>query len=76
MGFRTFRLSIAWSRIFPQGDETEANEEGLAFYDRGLDECEKHGIEPLVTISHSAPTWRAATSTSAASTPATSCGRG
>ncbi|MDN8550008.1 glycoside hydrolase family 1 protein [Microbacterium sp. NM3R9] len=52
MGFTTFRFSIAWSRIFPQGDETEPNEEGLAFYDRVLDELEKHGIEPLVTISH------------------------
>jgi 6-phospho-beta-glucosidase len=52
MGFKTFRFSIAWSRIFPLGDETEPNEEGLAFYDRVIDECEKHGIEPLVTISH------------------------
>lgn len=52
MGFTTFRFSIAWSRIFPQGDEAEPNEEGLAFYDRVLDELEKHGIEPLVTISH------------------------
>ena len=52
MGFKTFRLSIAWSRIFPLGDETEPNEEGLAFYDRVLDELERHGIEPLVTISH------------------------
>lgn len=52
MGFTVFRFSIAWSRIFPQGDETEPNEAGLAFYDRVLDECEKHGMEPLVTISH------------------------
>ena len=52
MGFTTYRFSIAWSRIFPKGDETEPNEEGLAFYDRLLDELEKHGIEPLVTISH------------------------
>ncbi|WP_127842024.1 family 1 glycosylhydrolase [Actinomyces wuliandei] len=52
MGFKVFRFSIAWSRIFPSGDETEPNEEGLAFYDRVLDELEKHGIEPLVTISH------------------------
>jgi 6-phospho-beta-glucosidase len=52
MGFKTFRFSIAWSRIFPLGDETEPNAEGLAFYDRVLDECAKHGIEPLVTISH------------------------
>ena len=48
----SIRFSIAWSRIFPNGDETEPNEEGLAFYDRVLDELEKHGIEPLVTISH------------------------
>jgi 6-phospho-beta-glucosidase len=52
MGFSVFRFSIAWSRIFPRGDELEPNEEGLAFYDRVLDECAKHGIEPLVTISH------------------------
>ncbi|MEX5257913.1 glycoside hydrolase family 1 protein [Kocuria arenosa] len=52
MGFTVFRFSIAWSRIFPNGDEETPNEEGLAFYDRVLDELEKHGIEPLVTISH------------------------
>lgn len=52
MGFGVYRFSIAWSRIFPKGDEAEPNEEGLAFYDRVLDELEKHGIEPLVTISH------------------------
>ncbi len=52
MGFTTYRFSIAWSRIFPRGDEAEPNEEGLAFYDRVLDELERHGIEPLVTISH------------------------
>jgi 6-phospho-beta-glucosidase len=52
MGFSVFRLSIAWSRIFPNGDELEPNEEGLAFYDRVFDVCAKHGIEPLVTISH------------------------
>ncbi|TFD76899.1 glycoside hydrolase family 1 protein [Cryobacterium fucosi] len=52
MGFKAFRFSIAWSRIFSLGDEIEPNEEGLAFYDRVIDECEKHGIEPLVTISH------------------------
>jgi len=52
MGFGVYRFSIAWSRIFPNGDETEPNEAGLAFYDRILDELEKHGIEPLVTISH------------------------
>ncbi len=52
MGFSVFRFSIAWSRIFPNGDDAEPNEEGLAFYDRVLDELEKHGITPLVTISH------------------------
>lgn len=52
MGFRCFRLSINWSRIFPQGDETEPNEAGLAFYDRVFDECARYGIEPLVTLSH------------------------
>ncbi|MEZ2392140.1 glycoside hydrolase family 1 protein [bacterium RCC_150] len=52
MGFKVFRFSIAWSRIFPRGDEETPNEEGLAFYDRVLDELERHGIEPLVTISH------------------------
>jgi len=52
MGFSVFRLSIAPSRIFPRGDEETPNEEGLAFYDRVFDECAKHGIEPLVTISH------------------------
>ncbi|MBU8909114.1 family 1 glycosylhydrolase, partial [Desertibacillus haloalkaliphilus] len=52
LGFKTYRMSIAWSRIFPKGDELEPNEEGLAFYDRVFDECLKHGIEPVVTISH------------------------
>lgn len=52
MGFKVFRLSIAWSRIFPNGDDAEPNEEGLKFYDRVFAELRKHGIEPLVTISH------------------------
>lgn len=52
MGFNTYRFSVAWSRIFPNGDETEPNEEGLAFYERVLDELEKYGIEPVVTLSH------------------------
>ena len=52
MGFKTFRLSIAWTRIFPMGDELEPNEEGLRFYDDLFDECLKHGIEPLVTLVH------------------------
>ena len=52
MGFKTFRMSIGWSRIFPRGDEEEPNEEGLAFYEEVFKECRKHGIEPLVTITH------------------------
>ena len=52
MGFKVFRLSIAWSRIYPKGDETEPNEEGLLFYENVLKECKKYGIEPLVTITH------------------------
>lgn len=52
MGFKSFRTSIAWSRIFPKGDEAEPNEAGLAFYDHLFDECLKYGIEPVVTLSH------------------------
>ena len=57
MGFKVFRLSIAWSRIFPNGDDKEPNEAGLDFYDRVFDECRKHGIEPLVTLSHYEMPW-------------------
>jgi 6-phospho-beta-glucosidase len=52
LGFTVFRLSIAWSRIFPNGDDEAPNEEGLAFYDAVFDELARHGIRPLVTISH------------------------
>ena len=52
MGLRTFRLSMNWARIFPNGDDAEPNEEGLKFYDNVFDECKKYGIEPLVTLSH------------------------
>ena len=52
MGFKTYRFSIAWTRIFPKGDEAQPNEAGLAFYDALIDECLKYGIEPLVTITH------------------------
>ena len=52
MGFKCFRMSINWTRIFPTGMETEPNEKGLDFYDRVFDCCKKHNIEPLVTISH------------------------
>ena len=52
MGFKTFRLSISWSRIFPNGDDERPNEAGLEFYDRVFDECRHYGIEPLVTLAH------------------------
>lgn len=52
MGFKVYRMSIAWSRIFPNGDDEKPNEKGLEFYDNVFDECKKYGIEPLVTLSH------------------------
>lgn len=52
MGFKCFRLSINWPRIFPNGDETEPNEEGLRFYDKVFDELLANGIQPVVTLSH------------------------
>lgn len=52
MGFKVYRFSIAWSRIFPKGDEETPNEEGLRFYDKVIHECLRHNIEPLVTFSH------------------------
>ena len=55
MGFKVYRMSIAWTRIFPNGDDKEPNEEGLKFYDDVFDECLKYGIEPLVTMSHYEP---------------------
>ncbi|WP_045378012.1 6-phospho-beta-glucosidase [Vibrio campbellii] len=52
MGFKTFRMSIAWSRIFPKGDELEPNQAGIDFYRSVFEECHKYGIEPLVTLCH------------------------
>lgn len=52
MGFKILRISIAWSRIYPHGDDETPNESGLLFYDRVFDECRRYGIEPLVTLSH------------------------
>ncbi|MCX8961490.1 glycosyl hydrolase family protein [Erwinia psidii] len=57
MGFTCFRTSIAWSRIFPRGDEQEPNEAGLVFYDNLFDECLKYQIEPVVTLSHFEMPW-------------------
>lgn len=52
MGFKGFRTSISWSRIFPKGDEEEPNEKGLQFYDALIDEIIKDGMEPVITMSH------------------------
>lgn len=52
MGFKVFRFSVAWTRIFPTGMEESPNEKGLEFYDRVVDECLKYGIESLITLSH------------------------
>ena len=55
MGFKSYRMSIAWTRIYPTGKEQEPNEEGLRFYDQVFDELKKYNIEPVVTISHYEP---------------------
>ncbi|MGM9903891.1 6-phospho-beta-glucosidase [Enterococcus sp. 10A9_DIV0425] len=52
MGFKCYRFSIAWTRIFPKGDEQTPNEAGLAFYEELIDTCLQHEIEPVITISH------------------------
>ena len=52
LGFKCFRTSISWSRIFPNGDETEPCEAGLQFYDDLFDELLKYHIEPVITLSH------------------------
>lgn len=52
MGLKAFRTSINWTRIFPNGDDAEPNEEGLQFYDDFFDELLKYNIEPVITLSH------------------------
>ncbi len=52
MGFNVYRFSICWSRIYPNGDEEQPNQEGIQFYSDMIDECHKHNIEPLITICH------------------------
>jgi len=52
MGFGAYRMSIAWTRIFPNGDELEPNEKGLAFYDKVFDKLLEHQIEPVVSLTH------------------------
>ena len=52
MGFKCYRMSINWSRLFPEGDEDEPNPAGVEFYRHVFEECRLHGIEPMVTLSH------------------------
>ena len=52
MGFKCFRMSISWTRIFPNGDDEQPSEEGMAFYDKVFDTCHKYGMEPLVSLVH------------------------
>lgn len=52
MGFNCFRTSIAWSRIFPTGEEETPNESGLAYYEEMFQTMQKLGMQPVVTISH------------------------
>lgn len=51
-GYKSYRMSISWSRILPKGDLSEVNEEGLRFYSEVFDELLKYNIEPVVTINH------------------------
>jgi beta-glucosidase len=51
LGIKTYRLSIAWPRIYPNGDG-ELNPKGLDFYRRLLASMKKHGITPWVTLFH------------------------
>lgn len=60
MGFKIFRTSINWARIYPTGEEAVPNEAGLKFYDDLFDECHKYGIEPLVTLCHYEIPWHIA----------------
>ena len=52
MGFKQYRMSISWSRIYPTGIEDEPNQAGLDFYRNVFLELQKYGIEPLVTMWH------------------------
>ncbi|HHV11407.1 MAG TPA: family 1 glycosylhydrolase [Clostridiales bacterium] len=52
MGFKCYRMSIDWSRIYPNGDDEMPNSQGLAYYKSVFEECRKYQIEPIVTLSH------------------------
>lgn len=55
MGYKVFRMSICWSRIFSDPRDEQPNEAGIAYYEDMFKECKKYGIEPLVTLSHYDP---------------------
>ena len=51
IGLNSYRFSIAWSRIFPDGDG-KVNQKGLDFYSRLIDGLLEAGITPLITLYH------------------------
>lgn len=51
MGFTTYRFSISWSRVFPEGTG-RVNEKGIQFYRDLISELKANGIEPIVTLYH------------------------
>jgi len=52
MGFKCYRMSINWTRLFPNGDEEKPNPKGVAFYRSVFEALRDEGIQPLVTLSH------------------------
>ena len=52
IGFKVYRMSVSWARIYPNGDDEKPNQKGLDFYRDVFKECHKYGVEPLVSIMH------------------------
>lgn len=51
-GFKSYRMSINWTRIYPTGEESNPNQEGIDFYHKVFDTLIEKNIEPIVTIAH------------------------
>lgn len=60
IGFKAYRMSINWSRIFPNGDDEKPNREGLEFYREIFEHCRLNNIEPIVTMTHYDMPWNLA----------------
>ncbi|WP_416325394.1 glycoside hydrolase family 1 protein [[Eubacterium] hominis] len=52
LGLKSYRFSISWTRIFPNGDDEEVNQKGVDFYNRLINKLVENNIEPIVTIMH------------------------